>query len=67
MPVVAWGFHQALSTPPLAAPDPREGRVKGKLDLILQVEIGSWKERQQLRQVGGKLTPQISFDQVFNG
>jgi hypothetical protein len=36
--------------------------VKGKLDLILQVAISSLKQRQQVGQVVGKLTPQISFD-----
>jgi hypothetical protein len=41
--------------------------MKGKLHLILQVEIGSREQRQQRGQVSGKLTPQISFDQVSHG
>jgi hypothetical protein len=40
--VVSRSLDQALPTPSFAAPDAREGRVKGKLDLILQVEVGSW-------------------------
>ena len=36
--------------------------MKGELYLILQVEIGSWKQLEQVRQIGGKLIPQISFD-----
>jgi hypothetical protein len=36
--------------------------VKGKLHLILQVEIGSREQRKEMRQVSRKLTPQISFD-----
>jgi len=41
--------------------------MKGKLHLILQVEIGSRKLRQEFWQIGRKLTPQISFDQVSDG
>ena len=33
--VVPWGLDEALSASPFAAPDTREGRMKGKLDLIL--------------------------------
>src|SRR5690349_3613604 len=39
--VIAWRFHYPLPTTPFEAPDPRERGVKGKLHLILQVEIGS--------------------------
>ena len=41
--------------------------MKGKLHLVLQVEIGSREQRQELRYIGRQLTPQISFDQVFHG
>jgi len=34
--VISRGLDQALPAPPFAAPDPREGRVPGKLDLILE-------------------------------
>ncbi len=67
MPVVARRFQEALPATPFLAPDARERGVKGKLHLILQGEISSRKPRQQFRQVGGKLTPQISFDQVPGG
>jgi DNA uptake protein ComE-like DNA-binding protein len=32
------------------------------LHLILQGEIGSWQQLEQVRQIGGKLVSQISFD-----
>jgi hypothetical protein len=41
--------------------------MKGKLHLILQVEIGSREQRQEFRHIGRKLIPQISFDQVMDG
>jgi hypothetical protein len=37
------------------------------LDLILEVEVGSWQEGQQVSKVGGKLIPQIGLDQLFDG
>jgi hypothetical protein len=36
--------------------------VKGELHLILQIEIGARQQREEGWQIGGKLTPQISFD-----
>ena len=60
--IIAWGFNQPLASPTLKAPDTREGRVKGKLHLILQIEVGSRQQREQVQQIGGQLTPQISFD-----
>ena len=65
--VIARRFHQPLPTTPFKAPDPRKGWVKGKLHLILQVEIGSREQRQEFRHIGRQLTPQISFDQVSDG
>src|SRR5712691_3812931 len=44
--VITRRFHQTLPATPFQAPDPRKGRVKGKLHLILQVEISTWKQRQ---------------------
>jgi hypothetical protein len=41
--------------------------VKGNLHLILEIEVSTWHKREQLWQIGGKLTPQISLDQVING
>ena len=41
--------------------------MKGKLYPILQVEIGSREQCQQIRQESLKLTPQISFDQIPRG
>jgi hypothetical protein len=36
--------------------------VKGKLYLILEIQVGSRQQGEQARQIGGKLCPQISFD-----
>jgi hypothetical protein len=41
--------------------------MKGKLHFILQVEISVWQQGEEARQVGGKLLPQISLDQVGDG
>jgi hypothetical protein len=67
MPIIPRRFDQALPTSPLATPQAREGRVKGHLHLILEVEVRAWQKREQRFQVGGKLTPQVSLDQVLHG
>jgi hypothetical protein len=59
-------FDQALPTPPLATPDARERRMKGHLHLILQIEVSVRQECEQGWQVNGKLTPQISLDQIMD-
>jgi hypothetical protein len=41
--------------------------MKGHLDLILQIEVSAWQECKQFWQVGGKLIPQISPDQIIDG
>jgi hypothetical protein len=41
--------------------------VKGNLELILQIQVGLRQQSRQSRQVGGKLIPQISFHQSFDG
>src|SRR6266496_4540779 len=60
--IVPRRFDQALPTTPLATPDAREGRMKGHLHLILQIEVSLRQECEQRWQVDGKLTPQISLD-----
>ena len=65
--IVPRRFDQALPPSPFAAPDTRERRVKGHLHLILQIQVSVWQKREQIRQVGGKLIPQISLNQVMNG
>ena len=62
LPIIAWGFDQPLATPTLEAPDAGERWVKGKLHLILEIQVGSGQQGEQARQIGGKLCPQISFD-----
>src|SRR5712691_10246076 len=39
-PILHRSLDQALPAPPLEAPDTREGWVKGKLHLILEIEVG---------------------------
>jgi hypothetical protein len=41
--------------------------MEGHLHLILQIEVSLRYECQQRFKVGGKLTPQISLDQVVHG
>jgi|SRR5450755_1662146 hypothetical protein len=65
--IVPRRFDQALPSSPFATPHTREGWVKGNLYFILQIEISAWYKREQIRQVGRKLSPQISLDQVMNG
>jgi len=65
--VVSRCLDQALAAPTFAAPDTRESRVKGKLNLILQIEVGLRQQGDQTRQVGGKLIPQISLNQIVYG
>jgi hypothetical protein len=60
-------FDQALSASSFARPDARQRRVKGKLDLILEIEVSAWHEGKHVFQVGGKLIPQISLNQIMNG
>jgi len=40
--------------------------MESYLHLILQIEVRSRQEGEQGRQVGGKLTPQISLDQIMD-
>ena len=65
--IVPRRFDQALPPSPFEAPDTRESRVKGHLHFILQIQVSAWYKREQIRQVGGKLTPQISLNQVMDG
>jgi hypothetical protein len=67
MPIVPRRFDQALPPSPFEAPDTRESRVKGHLHFILQIQVSAWYKHEQIRQVGGKLTPQISLNQVMDG
>jgi hypothetical protein len=65
--VIPRRFDQPLPTSPLATPHARQRRMKGHLHLILQIQVSSRQECQQRRQVGGKLIPQISLDQIMHG
>jgi hypothetical protein len=41
--------------------------MKGKLHLILEIEISLREMGQQVWQVGRKLIPQISLDEIMDG
>ena len=41
--------------------------MKGKLHLILQIEVGLRQQGKQGRKIGGKLIPQIRLDQRLDG
>jgi hypothetical protein len=41
--------------------------MKSHLHLILQIEVSAWQQSEQISQVGGKLIPQVSFNQIMNG
>src|SRR5216684_971548 len=65
--VISRSLDQTLPAPSFPRPDTRECRVKGKLYLILEVEISMRHERKQFRQINGKLIPQVSFHQILHG
>src|SRR5215470_9490756 len=66
-PIIPRRFDQALPASSFSRPHARQGRVKSYLHLILQREVSAWQESEHISQVGGKLLPQVSFDQVMNG
>ena len=66
-PIIPRRFDQALPASSFSRPNARQGRVKSYLHLILQIEVSAWQESEQISQVGGKLVPQVSLDQVMNG
>jgi hypothetical protein len=51
-----------LAASAFEAPEARQRRVKGKLHLILKIEICTRQQREKVWQIDGKLLPQISFD-----
>src|SRR5258706_14202528 len=61
LPVIARSLDQALVASTFETPKARQCRVKGKLHLILQVEVGSRQQGEQLQQIGGELNPHISL------
>lgn len=65
--VGAGGLDQPLPAPTFPAPHPREGRMKRKLNLILEREIGAWQESQQFFQVWRYFLQEISIHKSGNG
>src|SRR5215471_21504691 len=63
-PMIPRRFDQALPASSFSRPDARQGRMKSHLHLILLIEVSTWQESEQSSQVGGKLVPQVGFDQV---
>jgi hypothetical protein len=41
--------------------------MESHLHLILQIEISAWEQSEQISQVGGKLIPLVSLNQIMNG
>ncbi len=64
---ITWCLDQALHSSAFTRPDTGKGRMKGKLDLILQIEVSSRQQGQQIGKVSGKLIPQINLDKIFDG
>jgi len=52
--VLARGLHQPLASSASPRPHPRQGRVQGDLDLVLQVQVRAPKQPQQAGQVLGE-------------
>src|SRR5215510_4558583 len=65
--VSARGLDQPLPAPAFPAPDPREGRMKRKLDLILEIEIGVRQEGPQFFQVWRHCLQEIGIHKSGNG
>lgn len=51
LPIITRSFDQPLATPTLEAPDAGERRVKGKLHLILEIQVGSRQQGEQVWQI----------------
>ena len=62
--VLARRFHHPLPTTPFRALNPLKRGVKGKLHLILQVEMASREQRQELRHIERRVD---STDQLRPG
>ena len=60
-------FDQTLPVSPSSRPDPCESWVKGHMHLILEIKISMWQQSEYGVQVGGKLIPEISLNQIMNG
>jgi hypothetical protein len=62
--VLARRFHHPLPTTPFRALNPLKRGVKGKLHLILQVEMASREQRQELRHIERRVdsTDQLRLD-----
>ncbi len=60
---VAGSGDQALAVVAFARPTAGQGGMETNVDLVLDVEIGSGQERQQLRHIGRHAIPQLGFDE----
>src|SRR5579871_2748421 len=57
--IVSRRLDEALPTSPLWRPKPRQGRMKGKLDLVLQIEVCMRHESKQIRKIRRELWREI--------
>ena len=65
--VGAGRLDQPLPATAFPTPDPREGGMKRKLDLILEIEIGAWQEGQQFFQVWRYFLQEIGINKFGYG
>jgi hypothetical protein len=54
---------QALPVVALARPAPGQGRMEADVDLVLDVEIGSWEECKQFCHIRGHSIPELRFEE----
>jgi hypothetical protein len=62
LPIITRSFDQTKAASAFEAPEARQRRVKGELHFVLKIEICARQQGEEVRQIGGKLLPQISFD-----
>jgi len=60
-------LHLSKSISPSINQDSKQALFPKCEDDPLEIEVSAWHQREQRWQVGGKLTPQISLDQIMNG
>lgn len=65
--VVTGCLDQTLSSSSFSPPDTCECWMESELHLLLQIEVCTREASEQFGQIGGKLIPQISLDQVLSG
>src|SRR5919201_6236898 len=60
-------LDEALPAPAFAAPDTGEGRMEYELDLVLEIDVGTWQEVDQLVHIGRHVTEEVGFNEFGHG